>query len=154
MPQLVKGGKHVYGWSKVGDSGRIAVPPEAIKEYHFNNPTKVFLMTASKRSGGFGLTTKQLLMNSQLSVVLEKNPELASFHLPEAKTTKIGTKLYCWTTMDANGCIRVPLETLQDYGISAGDRLLVGRGSGLALAFIIKGPIIEEAKKHSELTTF
>ena len=30
MPQLVKGGKHVFGWSKVGNNGVIKIPPEVI----------------------------------------------------------------------------------------------------------------------------
>ena len=35
-----------------------------------------------------------------------------------------------------------------------GDRLLVVRGSGLALGFIAKGPIYQEALKHPEIETF
>lgn len=37
MPQLVKGGKHVFGWSRVGDTGRIIIPPEAMEEYHLKD---------------------------------------------------------------------------------------------------------------------
>jgi hypothetical protein len=33
MPQLVKGGKHTFGWSRVGKTGRIIIPPEALTEY-------------------------------------------------------------------------------------------------------------------------
>ena len=33
MPRLVKGGKYTFGWSRVGDMGRITVPSEALIEY-------------------------------------------------------------------------------------------------------------------------
>ncbi len=34
MPQLVKGGKYVYGWSKVSTKGKIAIPDKAKEEYN------------------------------------------------------------------------------------------------------------------------
>ena len=40
MPRLVKGGKHVYGWSEVGTAGNIAVPDEALEEYSLKTPSK------------------------------------------------------------------------------------------------------------------
>jgi hypothetical protein len=36
----------------------------------------------------------------------------------------------------------------------AGDRLLVVRGSGLALGFLERGPIYEEARRHPDIETF
>jgi hypothetical protein len=39
-------------------------------------------------------------------------------------------------------------------GIPAGARLLVYRGSGLALGFLAQGPIYMEAQKHQGLQTF
>ena len=30
MPQLVKGGKHVFGWSLVTAGGEVLIPPEAV----------------------------------------------------------------------------------------------------------------------------
>jgi hypothetical protein len=154
LPQLVKGGKHAYGWSEVGTTGKVAVPIEAFAEYKFTVPCKVFLLTGSKRSGGFALTTASLLKNSVLSGPLDENPKLASFQLPEGETIKVAGKPYCWVTLNADGCITVPLKTLKQYGVNAGDRLLAVRGSHFALAFCAKGPIIEEAKKHPNLTLF
>ncbi len=154
MPRLVKGGKYVYGWSEVDSNGRIVVPNEALEEYGFKDTSKVIVMSASKRSGGFALTTPSLLKNSQLSVILDKNPQLAGFQLPEGETVTVGTRTYCWVKLNSKGEFFVPAETLKAYGVSLGDRLLVGRGSGLALAFIAKGPIVTEAKKHSGLALF
>jgi len=154
LPQLVKGGKHAYGWSEVGTTGKVAVPEEALAEYNFMAPCKVILLSGSKRSGGFALTTASLLKNSVLSRPLDENPKLASFQLPEGETITVNGKPYCWVTLNTDGSITVPLETLKQYGVNAGDRLLSVRGSCFALAFCVKGPIIEEAKKHPNLTVF
>jgi bifunctional DNA-binding transcriptional regulator/antitoxin component of YhaV-PrlF toxin-antitoxin module len=154
MPQLVKGGKHVFGWSEVDSNGRIVVPDEALTEYRFNDADKVILMPGSKRSGGFALTTPFLLKNSQLHVILDSEPRLAEFQLREGETVTVGSRTYCWVKLNSKGEFVVPEETLTVYGVNLGDRLLVGRGSGLALAFIVKGPIVAEAKRHSELTLF
>jgi bifunctional DNA-binding transcriptional regulator/antitoxin component of YhaV-PrlF toxin-antitoxin module len=154
MPRLVKGGKYVYGWSEVGSEGRIVVPDEAIAEYNFETPSNVILIPGSKRSRGFAVTTPSLLKGSPLSVVLDENPRLAGFHLPEGETVTVGTRTYCWVKLNSKGEFVVPAETLKKYGVNLGDSLLVGRGSGLALAFIAKGPIVAEARKHSGLAVF
>jgi hypothetical protein len=39
-------------------------------------------------------------------------------------------------------------------GVHPGDRLLVVRGSGRALGFVARGPILDEALKHPELEVF
>jgi bifunctional DNA-binding transcriptional regulator/antitoxin component of YhaV-PrlF toxin-antitoxin module len=154
MPRLVKGGKYVYGWSEVDSNGRIVVPGEALEEYGFKDACKVIVMPASKRSGGFALTTPSLLKNSRLSVILDGEPRLAEFRLREGETVTVGTRTYCWVKLNSKGEFVVPEETLKAYRVNLGDRLLVGRGSGLALAFIAKGPIVAEARKHSGLAVF
>jgi bifunctional DNA-binding transcriptional regulator/antitoxin component of YhaV-PrlF toxin-antitoxin module len=154
MPRLVKGGKYVYGWSKVGSEGRVAVPNEALAEYNLKPPCKVILMSGSRRSGGFALTTPSLLKNSRLSVILDENPQLAGFQLPEGETIMITGKPCCWVKLNTDSCITVPLETLKEYGVNPGAHLLSVRGSRLALGFCVKGPLIDEAKKHSSLTLF
>jgi bifunctional DNA-binding transcriptional regulator/antitoxin component of YhaV-PrlF toxin-antitoxin module len=153
MPRLVKGGKYVYGWSEVDSNGRIVVPSEALEEYGFKDASKVIVMSGSNRSGGFALTTPSLLKNSRLSIILDGEPLLAEFRLREGETVTVGTRTYCWVKLN-KGEFVVPAETLREYGVNLGDRLLVGRGSGLALAFIAKGPIVAEAKKHSGLALF
>jgi bifunctional DNA-binding transcriptional regulator/antitoxin component of YhaV-PrlF toxin-antitoxin module len=148
MPRLVKGGKHVYGWSEVGSEGRIVVPNEARIEYNFKTPINVILIPGSRRSGGFAVTTLFLLKNSPLAVLLDDNPRLAGFRLPEGEAVKVAGKPCCWVTLNTDGSIVVPLETLKLYGVNAGDLLLSVRGSRLALAFCAKGPLIAEARKH------
>ena len=58
MPQLVKGGKYVFGWSKVSDEGKIVTPSKAFIEYHFKAGEKIILLSGSKTSGGFRLTKR------------------------------------------------------------------------------------------------
>ena len=55
MPQLVKGGKWVYGWVIVGLQGELTIPPEAWHEYGFRTGDEVTFLPGSRRSGGFGL---------------------------------------------------------------------------------------------------
>ena len=151
MPQIVKGGKYVFGWSKVGEKGKITIPHEALQEYNLG--THGILMPGSMRSGGFGLTTLELLRGSHLSAILDKNPQLARFEIPEGEPVEIDGKWYCWVRI-RNGTITVPLEMLAHYQIHPGDMLLSVRGSGIALGFPVKGPIIEEAKTHKEIELF
>jgi hypothetical protein len=154
MPQLVKGGKFVYGWSEVGNTGKIAIPNEALAEYNLVPPCKVLLLSGSTRSGGFVLTTVSLLKNSVISNLLTKNPKLASFQFPEGETVNVAGKPCCWIKLSLDGCITVPLETLKQYRINLGDRLLSVRGSRLGLAFCVRGPLMDEAGHHSDLALF
>jgi len=153
MPRLVKGGKYVYGWSKVGKKGRIVIPPEALEEYNLTGSKSVYLVSGSKRSGGFGVTTMELLEDSPLAVMVNKNPPLAEFQVPEGEVVDISGRPWCWV-QSQKGSITIPPETLALYGVSPGDLLLSVRGSRVALGFLIKGPIIEEAKTHSEIELF
>ena len=127
MPRLVKGGKHVYGWSEVGKDGNIVVPNEALAEYNIQLPCKVILLSGSNRSGGFAVTTSSLLKNSALVRILDDNPKLADFQLTEGQTIIVAGKPCCWVALDADGCIVVPLQSLKKYGVKTGDLLLLVR---------------------------
>ncbi|RPH57747.1 MAG: hypothetical protein EHM81_11150 [Chloroflexi bacterium] len=127
MPQLAKGGKWVFGWVVVGPDGEIRIPPEAYTEYGLQPGETVFFMKGSRRSGGFGLGK---------STVLSTAPILPR-KLAQGKVTAAGT-------------ISLPPEA----AIQPGERLLAYRGSGLALGFLQRGPIHEEALRHPELEIF
>jgi bifunctional DNA-binding transcriptional regulator/antitoxin component of YhaV-PrlF toxin-antitoxin module len=154
MPQLVKGGKYVFGWSRTADSGRIAIPPEALTEYGFKPGDEVVLLSGSKRSGGFGIATAGRLSRLRLSQVVRGPSDPSEHPLPEAKTTGSRMRRLCQTEIDRRGYISLPQETLEECRIKAGDLLLVVRGSHLALGFAARGPIVEEAAKHGELEVF
>ncbi len=153
MPRLVKGGKHVFGWAYVGAEGRITIPPDALEEYHLVNKEKLILIPGSRTSGGFGLVSRKAVNQSVLGVVLTVHPELVEFRIPEGKIIEYRNKPYCWIELD-NGAIRIPPETLEKFGIEIDDRLLVIRGSGLALGFAVRGPIVTEARKHNEIKEY
>ncbi len=154
MPQLVKGGKYVYGLSGISSDGIVIIPPEAMKEYKFFAGEKVIVINGSRTSGGFGLTKKSLLEKSKLNVMGENLPGLMNFQLPEAELVASGRRLFCWMTISDGGSIRIPSEALSGYGLKPGNPLAVGRGSYLSLAFIARGPILGEALKHPELEIF
>lgn len=148
MPQLVKGGKHTFGWSVVSETGDIAIPPDAYAEYGFVEGETALVMSGSRKSGGFALSRLETFMNSSISGVLSEYGEL-----PEGETVKIGPRFYCRVEI-REGRFSLPLKTLEKYGIKRGVALLTVRGSNVGLGFIAKGPIIEEAKKHHGLETF
>ena len=154
MPQLVRGDKYVYGWSKVSDSGRIVIPPEAMEEYGLKEHDKVILMSGSRRSGGFAVTTPGLLGGSPLSAVLQRFPRLRTFQMPPARVVRVEGRPLCWTSIEEDGSVTLPYETLREYEIVPGDRLLTVRGSGLALGFALRGPLVDEALTHTEIEVF
>ena len=154
MPQLVKGGKHVFGWSKVGNNGVIKIPPEIIEEYQLQPYDKVIIISGSKTSGGFSIVKFEVLKNSPLSVVLDNNPDLARFQLSNGEPIQYNNRYFCWTEISKNGKIHLPIETLRLYGIKLRDNILSARGSGLGVGFLVRGPIIQEARKHSDLKIF
>lgn len=127
MPQLAKGGKWVFGWVVVGPDKDMRIPPEAYTEYGFQPGETVFFMKGSRRSGGFGLGK---------STVLSAAPILP--------------RKLAQGTVSVAGTVSLPPEV----EIQPGERLLVVRGSGLALGFLQRGPIYEEALKHPELEIF
>jgi hypothetical protein len=153
MPQLVKGGKHTYGWSCVGGTGRIILPPEAVEDYHLQESERLFLVPGSRTSGGFGLATQDLLDRSPLGNVLDAHPELKEFQVPEGEVIVSRGKAYGWVQL-RNGGVEIPPRTLKHYGIKVGNKILAIRGSGLAIGFAVRGPIVEEALKHDELELF
>ena len=154
MPQLVKGGKNVFGWSKVGNSGGIKIPMEVIEEKNLRPSNKVIIMSGSKTSSGFSIVKIEKLINSPLSIVLDNNPKLANFQLPNGESIQYNNRFFCWTEISNEEKIYLPIETLKLYGIKPGDNILSARGSGLGVGFIVRGPIIEEAEKHPELEIF
>jgi hypothetical protein len=54
MPHLSKGGKYVFGWSRVREDGRIPIPGEVMKEYHLEPREKVMLISGMTEDSGAG----------------------------------------------------------------------------------------------------
>jgi len=154
MPQLVKGGKYVFGWSVISQDGGILIPEEARQEYQLKQGDSVILISGSNTSGGFSITKKSVLAQSRLSGILTRNPDLAEFRTEERKVININGQNLCWVTIQENGFIQLPPHTLEAYEVRPGDPLLVVRGSYIGIGMAVKGPLVEEARKHSEIVIF
>jgi len=129
MPQLVKGGKWVYGWVIVGRGRELPIPPDAWYEYGFCVGDVVMFVPGSQRSGGFALCHARLLAGA--AVRLQKRAL-------------------------AQGCIAEPgmVSLPPEVAVRPGDCLLAVRGSGRGLGFVAQGPIFQEALGHPELVCF
>jgi hypothetical protein len=103
MPQLSKGGKYIFGWSKVREDGGIRIPDEAMLEYHLQPNDRVILMSGSRTSGGFSVAKKSSLEQSVFSKILDANPNLASYRIEERKITKSRGRHCCWVSIRDNG---------------------------------------------------
>ena len=153
MPQLIKGGKYVYGWTRVGYNGHITIAPEALEDYELFGSEKLIVLPGSKTSGGFGLCPLKFLQGRKMEILAEARPELWEDRVTEGEIIKFRSKPYCWIRLNKGSIILRP-STLNEYGIHVLDKLLMIKGSGLALGFAVRGPIVEEAKKHEKLSIF
>ena len=153
MPQLIKGGKYVYGWTRVGYNGHITIAPEALEDYELFGSEKLIVLPGSKTSEGFGLCPWKSLQGSKMEILAEVRPELWEDQVSEGEVIEFRTKPYCWVKIN-EGSIVIPPSTLNKYGIQVLDKLLIIQGSVLALGFALRGPIVEEARKHKELSIF
>ena len=129
MPQLVKGGKWVFGWAIVGSNGEIPIPPDAFREYRYQFGEDVYFFKGSRTSGGFSIGRSERLVQSTIGLGLRN----------------LGQGMIDSSQQMAHS---------PNLGLNPGARLLVVRGSGLALGFLERGRIYEEALKHPELETF
>jgi len=129
MPQLAKGGKWVFGWCVVGPDRKIRIPPQAYTEYGFQAGETVIIIRGSQRSGGFGVGRQSRLAQAQIS--------FRSRFIGQARVGE-------------HGQLALPPHV----SVQPGERLLAVRGSGLALGFLQRGPIYEEALKHPEMEIF
>ena len=154
MPQLIKGGKYVFGWTIVHSDGAILIPPEAMEEYSFKSNDKLIVMSGSKTSRGFAITTINKILNTPILIRIKQFPMLYSFKKLKNGYIEDSQKIYTWSMLDSAGYFTIHPDILLKYYIEPGNKLLVGKGSGLALAFIKHGTIVWEACRHPELQTF
>ncbi len=147
VPQLVKGGKYVFGWSCVDRGGRIVIPPEALEEYHLGDSERLILMSGSTTSGGFGIGSYAAIKKSRFGESWKADRQLEKLQEAEGIPYQRKGKWYCCVTLRKDSVI-VPKAALAKYGVGMGDKLLVIRGSGLAIGFAVRGPIVEEARKQ------
>ena len=57
MPQITKGGKFIFGISHIREDLTIQIPEQAVHEYALTDIENIILITGSKATGGFCITT-------------------------------------------------------------------------------------------------
>ena len=158
MPQLVKGGKYIFGWTRINKDLKIRIPDETYDEYKLNETDKLIILSGSKSSGGFSIITPDSVINSKLSKNIIRlvgyRRDTNSFKTNEIEIIKMGERLVSWTSLEEEKYFRLSNELISALNLNIGEKLLVGRGSGLGPAFIAKGTIYEEALKHEDILEF
>ncbi len=148
MPLVTKGGKYIFGWSRVNDDLTIQLPKPAVDEYAITAEGKVILISGSKRTGGFIVTRKGLLLASKIGNILKENPSLSSYETEEGQFIKYKGRLYCWCGLPETGMLGLKEEMIEALDISAGDMLLSIRSSDIAFCMGQKGELIERAQNY------
>lgn len=149
MPQMNKGGKFIFGKSLVREDGSIRLPTQAVEEYGICQEGRVYLFTGAKATGGFCITRKGLLLPSSLGHILEENPELCVYSLPEGKMIRYKGREYGWTAISPEGTLMLSEEMRGTLGLAAGMELLSIRSSNIAFTMGAKGPLMERAEHFS-----
>jgi len=154
MPQLI-GGKKVFGLSRVGSRGQIVIPAEAFNEYELGSNNKVIIISGTRLSGGFELTTPKIIEKSPpLKKIFNDNPKLAEFKINRGRTIEYKGKEYCWVELRRDHSIIIPPVTLMKWGVKPGDLLAAVSGGYLKLSFPSKGPTVDRAKKSPDVRVY
>jgi hypothetical protein len=152
MPQLSKGGKFVFGWSIVQNGFSIQIPNKTVDEYRMSE--KVILMSGSKTSGAFSVSSSSLLSGTLYGDLLKSLPELLDYSMKEGIPVKQKNRFYCWVNLNSDNRIVLTKEAASLYQVQAGDSLLSIRGSDIAFDFAVKGPLVELAKNYPVIPVF
>lgn len=148
MPQLAKGGKFVYGLSLINDNLTINVPPQAADEYKIVSEGKVYLSSGSKITGGFIVSRKGLLYDSQIGNILKENPKLCNYGLKMGEAIRYKGRFYCWTNISEDGAITLTENILKQFEIKRGMKLMSIRSSDIAFTMGAKGPLLEMTQHY------
>ena len=155
MPQMNKGGKFVFGKSLVRDDLSVHLPPQAISEYDITSEGKVYLISGSKKTGGFIVTRKGLLYPSKIGNILKDSPELCEYKLGEGQFIKYKGRMYCWVSISDSGVVRLTDTMIKTLEISKGTELLSIRSSDIAFCMGAKGPLLDRSDNYEgEITMY
>jgi len=158
MPQLVKRGKYVFGWTMINDNYKVRIPDEAYEEYGLTRSDKAILISGSKSSGGLSVNSPDSIYYSKFSnqvlTAVGYNRASGKFSIDRLEIVKLGERLISWTILDKEKYFHLSEIFIGKLDIKKGDRLLVIRGSGIGPSFIRKGIIFNEALKHKDILEF
>ena len=148
MPQMRKRGKFIFGKSLIREGGIIQFPEQAIQEYDIASEGKIYLVTGSKKTGGFCVTRKGLLASSKLGHILNDNPQLRDYDSKEGEFIKYKGRGYAWVKINEEGKISLSDEAMQFLKLEKDMKLLSIRSSDIAFTMGAYGPLLEESLKH------
>ncbi len=149
MPQITKGGKFVFGWSVISYNFEVVIPTQAFDEYNLKNSDKVIIISGSKKTGGFCVSTNALIEKSNINGLFTQFPQLHESKIEEGEFVKYKGRLYCWVHLN-NSTIKLSEEILKRLDIQVGDKLLSIRGSDIAFVMGVKGPLIERTNQSEK----
>lgn len=121
MPQLNKGGKYVFGLSAISNRREILFPAETLEQYPVQKEGRIIIFTGSKITGGFCVTSKQLLGQSKLKHILDDCPALSQYTIDEGEFVRYKGRGYTWLHISQNGVVRLPENTMRYLNLSCGD---------------------------------
>ena len=160
MPQLNKGGKYVFGLSAISNRREILFPAETLEQYPVQKESifhlrhsfrhsryKSGIFTGSKITGGFCVTSKQLLGQSKLKHILDDCPALSQYTIDEGEFVRYKGRGYTWLHISQNGVVRLPENTMRYLNLSCGDILMSIKSSDIAFTMGARGPLMD--KVHS-----
>lgn len=148
MPQMNKGGKFIFGKSRIQKDGSLTFPLQAMEEYNITVDSKIYLFTSSKKTGGFCVTRKGLLYPSKLGHILQERPSLLNYTSCCGEFVPYKGRFYCWIHISKEGTIILSKEMMDFLEISPSRELLAIRSSNIAFTMGAKGPLIEKAKRY------
>jgi len=148
MPQITKGGRFVFGRSRIRNDLSVRFPPQAVDEYKITADQKIYLMTGSKSTGGFCVTRMGLLAPSKLRMILTENPELFDYSIAPGDFVRYKGRSYCWLPIEEDGVIRLTPEMMSFLDLRVGMRLLSIRSSDIAFTMGAKGRLPEAADSY------
>lgn len=145
MPQMNKGGKFIFGISRIREGGLVRFPPQAVREYEITRDGRVILFTGSRSTGGFCVTCPGLLGSSKLPHILADNRGLTDGTLPAGEFVRYKGRGHCWCGVSESGTIFLTAPMQAYLGLQCGDDLLSIRSSDIAFTMGAKGPLIEKS---------
>ena len=143
MPQMTKGGKYIFGWSRIRVNGELIFPRMAVDEYKLKEENHIYIVSGSKQTGGFSVMTEPLLSHSTLKNILKENPSLADRSLREGELITYKGRKYGWLALNKSA-VYLSDDLMKMLEIKVGDKLLAIRSSDIAFTMGVKGSLIEK----------
>ncbi|RRJ24314.1 hypothetical protein EHV10_13005 [Lachnoanaerobaculum gingivalis] len=147
MPKMTKGGKYIFGWSRIRVNGELIFPRMAVDEYNLQEETYIYIVSGSKQTGGFCVMTDPLLSHSKLKNILKENSSLADRSLSEGELIAYKGRKYGWLALKEN-TVYLSDDLMKMLEIKVGDKLLAIRSSDIAFTMGVKGRLIEKANGY------